>query len=107
MDEINNNLLKLRSEVMQINDTFKKETTAKNDVVKDYMKFLNVSLIRITVLFVIFCLVLYVSKPDFCHVEIVNEGTFFKEKKISEYRIAGISAVFTALIFYFTQSITF
>ena len=105
MDEINNNLLKLRNDVMQINDTFKKESVVKTDYVKDYMKFLNVSFVRIIVLFFLICITLYVIKPDFCHTEVVNEGTFFKEKKLNESYIVGISVFFTGLIFYFTQSI--
>ena len=107
MDEINNNLLKLRSEVMQINEGFQKESQAKTQYMQNYMKFLNVSFIRILVLFLTIAISLYVIKPEFCYSEVIYDNTFFKEKKINETYIIGISIFLSVLIYYFTQSVMF
>ena len=107
MDEINNNLLKLRSEVMQINEGVQKESQAKTQYMQNYMKFLNVSFIRILVLFLTIAISLYVIKPEFCYSEVINDNTFFKEKKINETYIIGISIFLSVLIYYFTQSVMF
>lgn len=99
MDEINNNLKKLQSEVMQINDLFKKETKIQID----YIKYLNITHIRISVTFVILFIILYALKLDFCHEEIVNEETFFKEKKI-KYNYLFFLSLFGAFgIYYLTR----
>jgi hypothetical protein len=101
MDEINNNLKKLQSEVMQINDLFKKESKIQID----YIKYLNLTYIRISAIFVILFIILYGLKLDFCHEEIVNEETFFKEKKI-KYNYLFFMSLFGALgFYYFTRDI--
>ena len=101
MDEINNNLKKLQSEVMQINDLFKKESKIQID----YIKYLNITHIRISVTFVILFIILYGLKLDFCHEEVVNEETFFKEKRI-KYNYLAFLSFFGALgVYYFTRDI--
>lgn len=101
MDEINNNLKKLQSEVMQINDLFRKETKIQTD----YIKLLNLTQVRISIIFVLLFIILYALKLDFCHEEIVNEGTFFKEKKVKYEYLFILSLIGAGGVYYFTREI--
>lgn len=101
MDEINNNLKKLQSEVMQINDLFRKETKVQTD----YIKLLNLTYVRISITFVLLFIILYSLKLDICHDEIVNEGTFFKEKKLNYNYLVILSLIGAGGVYYFTREI--
>ncbi len=106
MNEINDNLLKLQSQVSQINDMFKKQTN--NQIINsDINKILNLSYVRIAILFVIFTIILYMSKPDFCCNEVINEETFFKEKVINLTYVVIASIISSAIIFHFTNQFRF
>jgi hypothetical protein len=106
MNEINDNLLKLQSQVSQINDMFKKQTN--NQIINsDINKILNLSYVRIAILFTVFTIILYFSKPDFCCNEVVNEETFFKEKVINLTYVVGASIISSAIIFHFTNQFRF
>ena len=101
MDEINNNLKKLQSEVMQINDLFRKETKVQTD----YIKLLNLTYVRISITFVLLFIILYSLKLDICHDEIVNEGPFFKEKKLNYKYLVILSLIGAGGVYYFTREI--
>lgn len=103
MNEINENLIKLQSQVMQINDMFKKQTRDKSE----YVNYLNISIVRVVILFLFFACFLYMSKPDFCCDEVIDEETFFKNKVINSNYVIGISIIFTGVIIYFTNQIHF
>jgi hypothetical protein len=106
MNEINENLLKLQSQVNQINEMFKKQTN--NQIINsDVNKILNLSYVRIIILFLVFTIILYFSKPDFCCNEVVNQETFFKEKVINLTYVVGTSIILSAIIVYFTNQFRF
>lgn len=105
MNEINDNLLKLQTQVSQINDMFKKQTN--NQYNSDITKILNISYVRIVILFLFFNIILYISKPDFCCNEVVNEETFFKEKIINLTYVVVTSFICSLIIFYFTNQFRF
>jgi len=48
---------------------------------------------------------LYALKLDFCHEEIVNEGTFFKEKKVKYEYLVILSLIGAGGVYYFTRDI--
>jgi hypothetical protein len=106
MNEINENLLKLQSQVNQINEMFKKQTN--NQIINsDVNKILNLAYVRIIILFLVFTIILYFSKPDFCCNEVVNQETFFKEKVINLTYVVGTSIILSAIIVYFTNQFRF
>ena len=104
MNDINNNLVKLQSQVMQINDMFKKQTSQNT---AEYISYLNISIVRIIILFLFFTALLYTVKPEFCCEEVVNNDTFFKEKIIQMNYVYFVSLLLTGTIFYFTNQIHF
>ena len=84
---------------MQINDLFRKETKIQTD----YIKLLNVNYIRISATFVLLFICLYSLKLDICHEEIINEETFFKEKKINYNYLVMLSLFGSFGIYYCTK----
>lgn len=100
MDEFNNNLKKLQGEVTQINNIFQKESSSgSNDY---YMSLLDILVVRFVILLVFFYGLIYLIDPDFCYDEIVNEETYFKEKKYNIKYAIFTSCVLAVLIFYMT-----
>lgn len=104
MNEINSNLLKLQSEVRNINELFQKQTVNQN---VNYFKMLNNPMIRFGLIFLLFYSFLFLVQPDFCVEEVVNETTFFKEKKFNYKLSFIISIILSAIIFYFSNQIQF
>ena len=103
MDEINNNLKKLQGEVTQINNVFQKESgTNSNDY---YISLLDVLAVRFTILLLFFYVLIYFVEPDFCYDEIVNEDTYFKEKKYNIKYVILTSGLLSTIIFYMTYKI--
>jgi len=104
MNEFNDNLKKLQGEVTQINNIFQKESSSSgsNDY---YMSLLDILVIRFVILLVFFYGLIYLIDPDFCYDEIVNEETYFKEKKYNIKYAIFISCVLAVLIFYMTYKI--
>ena len=80
MEEFNDNLKKLQGEVTSINNIFQKESS-NNTSNEYYISLLDVLIVRFVILFAIFSGIIYLIDPDFCYNEIVNEETYFKEKK--------------------------
>jgi len=105
MDEINKNLKKLQEEVSEINHIFQKQNNIVSSSINynnEYLKLLNNNLVRIIILFCLFCSILYFLKPEFCYEEIINEHTHFKEKELRKSYITMSSILLTAFFFYFT-----
>ena len=100
MDEITKNLKKLQDEVTQINNI----SQTKSDDNKN-IKVLNIPFIRIIILFICFFGLIYTINPDFCCEEVINEQTFFKEKKLNLQYAVIISILLSVMIFYLTYQI--
>ena len=110
MDEINKNLQKLQEEVSQINYVFQKQNNIMNNTSNyniNYLKILNNHIVRTIVLFFSICLILFISNPEFCYEEKINENTHFKYNEISKKKIIVTSVFFTAIFFYFTINLKF
>ena len=104
MNEINNNLKKLQGEVTQINNIFQKESLS-GDSNQYYMNLLDILMVRFIILFCLFNGLVYLIDPTFCYDEIVNEETYFKEKKYNLKYAIFISLVLSIIIFYLTYKI--
>lgn len=104
MDEINNNLKKLQSEVTQINNTFQKESDVNksNDY---YLMLLDFLILRFVILLLFFYGLIYFIDPDFCYDEIINEDTYFKERKYNIKYALCISVGLAIIIFFITYKI--
>ena len=103
MDEINNNLKKLKGEVTQINNIFQKESVNNNSNDYDYyISLLDVLVVRFIILLLFFYGLIHLTNPDFCYDEIVNEQTYFKEKKYNIKYVVFASFTASVIIFYMT-----
>lgn len=105
MDEINNNLKKLQGEVTQINNIFQKESVNNSNDYGYYISLLDVLVVRFIILLLFFYGLIYFVDPDFCYDEIVNEETYFKEKKYNIKYAVFASLVASTVIFYMTHKI--
>jgi hypothetical protein len=103
MDEINNNLKKLKGEVTQINNIFQKDTMNNSNDYEYYISLLDVLVVRFIILLFFFYGLIYFTDPDFCYDEIVNEQTYFKEKKYNIKYVIFATLMASVIIFYITH----
>ena len=106
MDEFNDNLKKLQGEVTHINNIFQKESST-NSSNEYYMSLLDVLIVRFVILLIFFYGLVYLIDPDFCYDEIVNDETYFKEKKYNNKYAIFTTFVMSIIIFYMTYKMKF